>query len=99
MLNLKHNNTEIARLLERHKSTITRELAKGYNHVGVYPADYAELISAERRRRSYNTPKLTKLSGLGNHVIDRIKAGWDPSQIAGRLKVTGTVPRVCGWGF
>lgn len=95
LLNLKHSNTQVARLLGRHKSTITREIQKGTNHLGNYTAEYAELVSAERRRRSYNSPKLTKHSELGDYVVDRIKAGWDPSQIAGRLKVTQTIPRVC----
>lgn len=95
LLNLKHSNTQIARLLGRHKSTITREIQKGINHVGVYSADYAESVGKERRSRSYNTPKLTKYSHLGGYVIDRIKAGWDPSQIAGRMRATRANPRVC----
>lgn len=95
LLTLQHNNSQIARLLGRHKSTIGRELKKGMNHVGAYSADYAERVSMERQRRSYNTPKLTKYSHLGDYVVDHIKAGWDPSQIAGRLQVTGASPRVC----
>ncbi|MFZ2544357.1 MAG: IS30 family transposase, partial [Candidatus Saccharimonadales bacterium] len=95
LLTLQHSNTQIARLLGRHKSTITREIQKGTNHVGRYTAEYAELVGAKRQRRSYNTPKLTKHSNLGDYVIDHIKAGWDPSQIAGRLKATGANPRIC----
>lgn len=49
----------------------------------------------ERQHHSYNTPKLTKYGNLGDYVIDRIKSGWDPSQVAGRLKATNTHPRVC----
>ena len=45
LLTLKHSSTEIGRLLGRHKSTITRELQKGTNHVGAYSAEYAELVS------------------------------------------------------
>lgn len=95
LLTLKHSNTQIARLLGRHKSTIGRELRKGMNHTGTYTAEYAELVSDERQRRSFNTPKLTKFGNLGDYVIDRIKAGWDPSQIAGRLKAMEIHPRVC----
>lgn len=95
LLTLKHSSTEIGRLLGRHKSTITRELQKGTNHVGAYSAEYAELVSVERQHHSYNTPKLTKYGNLGDYVIDRIKSGWDPSQVAGRLKATNTHPRVC----
>lgn len=95
LLNLQYTKTDIATKLGRHKSTITREIQKGTNHLGVYSAEYAEIVSLQRTRHSYNIPKLTKHPELGNYVIDRIKAGWDPSQIAGRLRATDTFPRVC----
>lgn len=95
LLRLKHSNASIARKLGRHKSSIGREIQKGTNHVGVYSADYAQLASTKRRGRCHNTPKLTKYPALGNHVIDKIKAGWDPTQIAGRLRATAASPRVC----
>lgn len=95
LLTLKHSNTEIARLLGRHKSSIGREVEKGTTRTGAYSAEYAQVVYEQRRSRCYNQPKLTKYSALADHVIDRIKAGWEPHQIAGRLRATGTIPRVC----
>lgn len=95
LLELKYSKIKIARLLGRHKSTITREIQKCTSNNSTYVADYAEIVSHDRHSHSYNQPKLTKHSDLGNYVIDRIKAGWDPAQIAGRLKLTGAYPRVC----
>ncbi len=95
LLQLQHSNATIARKLGRHKSTIGREIAKGTNHVGTYTAEYAQLAHQERRVHTYNTPKLTRYPELGIYVTDRIKAGWDPSQIAGRLKAMRASPRVC----
>lgn len=95
LLTLQYSDLAIARKLGRDKSTIWRERQRGTNHTGIYSAEFAQAAYEQRRRRCYNPPKLTKYSELGEYVVDRIKTGWEPHQIAGRLKATNATPRVC----
>ncbi|MBP1807634.1 IS30 family transposase [Rubellimicrobium aerolatum] len=81
---------EIARRLGRHRSTIYRELKRNWWHdaevpqaKGYWPVTAQQL--ADGRRRS--SCKLARHPDLRAAVIDRLKDGWSPEQIAGRLKV------------
>lgn len=81
---------EIARRLGRHRSTIYRELRRNWWHdaevpqaKGYWPVTAQQL--ADGRRRSWS--KLARHSDLRMAVIERLKDGWSPEQIAGRLKV------------
>lgn len=94
LLQLKHSNAYIARKLGKHKSTIGREIAKNSNRFGDYISDYAQIKYKAHRLNSYNTPKLTKYPELCDYIRQKIVTGWDPSQISGRLKETGVLPRV-----
>ena len=90
--------TEMARVLGRHRSTIFRELQR--NHfadrsmpkVVGYFAMAAQLQTADRRARQR---KLVRHAGLRDCVVERIKNGWTPEQIAGRMRLEGSKPRVC----
>lgn len=94
----KFNQSEIARTLRRDRSTICRELrrnfwrdrevpiAEGYWHVTVQQM-------AEGRRRRYR--KLLRDPHLCAAVIDRLKDGWSPEQISGRLRlISGSSARL-----
>lgn len=86
----KISQAEIARTLCRDRSTISRELrrnfwrdeqfkiAEGYWHVT------AHAMSVDRRRK-YR--KLVRHPDLCAAVIDRLKDGWSPEQISGRLRL------------
>jgi IS30 family transposase len=52
----------------------------------------AQRKAAERRRRQR---KLIRMPGLLAAVVDRLKAGWSPEQIAGRLRLEGGAAYVC----
>ena len=79
---------EIAARLGRHPSTIYRELGRdrfrdgdrGFR--GYFPLNAQDLARRRRQRRR----KLAMNDGLRAHVTERLKAGWSPQQIAGRLK-------------
>ena len=88
---------EMARVLKRCRSTIFRELRR--NHFsdesmpkcdGYYGAA-AHLMQANRRARDR---KLIKYPELCKRVIERIKDGWTPEQIAGRSQFEGQATRV-----
>jgi transposase, IS30 family len=79
---------EIAARLGRHPSTIYRELGRNRfrdgdrGSCGYFPLNAQDLARRRRQRRR----KLAADEGLRAHVTERLKAGWSPQQIAGRLK-------------
>ena len=79
---------EIAARLGRHPSTIHRELGRDRfrdgdrGFCGYFPLNAQDLARRRRRRRR----KLTADDALREHVVGRLRDGWSPQQIAGRLK-------------
>jgi IS30 family transposase len=88
--------TVIAVQLGRHKSTIHRELRRNRTDDGPWLRGYfamaADQISAMRRRRS---AKLHRDPALAAHVVARLKDGWSPEQIAGRLALDRAATAIC----
>jgi len=52
---------------------------------GYYPVTAQDMARARRARLA----KLARRNGLWTHVLDRLRAGWSPQQIAGRLRLAG----------
>jgi len=89
---------EMARVLNRHRSTIFRELRR--NHffdaempkvVGYFGVT-ANMMTCERRTKQR---KLYRYPALCETIIERVKHGWTPEQIANRMIFENVVPRVC----
>ena len=85
--------SEIARRLGRHRSTIHREVGRNYYYLNFrdrwgqeYSGYYAVAANARASRRRVATTKLSRRPTLREHVLDRLRDGWSPQQIAGRLK-------------
>lgn len=78
------NQSEIAQLLGVHKSTISRELKRNKEPRLGYIVYLAQNL-AEQRRAHYQ-PKIESHPSLLRHVIDKLKLGWSPQQIAGRSR-------------
>ncbi len=78
---------EIGRKLGRSHSTILRELKR--NACPVHDQDYlahrADAI-AEKRKREAGRRERLKSRRIRNYVRRKLKLGWSPGQIAGRLK-------------
>jgi len=75
---------EIATLMNRSESTISRELNRNSLPKGGYKPGSADRIALSRRRRF---SKIERSSLLEQQVRDRLAMGWSPEQIAGRLKL------------
>jgi len=86
------NVTEIARRINRHRSTVYREIKRNFYKDdelpelnGYYGMSAQRSAAARRARRR----KLVRIPELREAVIDRLQTGWSPEQIAGRLKFEG----------
>jgi len=78
----------IARTLERHVSTISREISRNSLATKLWPGGYSPARAqklAERRRQWDGRFKLARQPDLRGLVRDRLAMGHSPEQIAGRL--------------
>ena len=73
---------QIAAAVDRAPSTIARELKRNSGRqVGYRPA-YAD---EQARARRWSGSRLERQADLRDKILDRLKRGWSPEQIAGRL--------------
>lgn len=77
---------EIAKLLKVDKSTISREIKKRGAILSGYCASYSQKDYEAEKRKS-GVRRIIETKPVGGFVIDRIKAGWSPETIEGRLKL------------
>jgi IS30 family transposase len=75
---------EIARRLERSVSSISDEIKRNTKD-GVYTAISAQYLSVTRAS-SGRSKDSRKASWIYNHIENKLREGWTPEQIAGRLK-------------
>ena len=76
---------EIAHILGVNRSTISREVKQRGGILRGYAADYAQK-QYKRQKKNCGVKRKIETHSIGSFVIDRIKAGWSPEQITGRLK-------------
>src|ERR671916_3204739 len=76
---------EMARRLGRSPSSISEELKR--NKVdGVYGSIKAHQAAEARKRHSHQKYLLRHCQTLRDFVLEKLKLGWSPQQISGRLK-------------
>ena len=93
LVSAKKSKAEMARLMNRHRSTIYRELDRNCDPLGYHP-DRADWLAKRRRRRCHRPQKLRDLD-LRLYVNDRLRQAWSPDQIAGRMRLE--FPRQPKW--
>ncbi|MEK7663992.1 MAG: helix-turn-helix domain-containing protein [Patescibacteria group bacterium] len=80
-----HKQKDIARLLHKDPSTISRELKRNKTENGKYLARGAKLKTKARRvKANARFKKIEHDEKLKRHVIKKLKTYWSPEQIAGR---------------
>lgn len=73
---------QIAAIMDRPPSTISREIVRNRNAKGEYLPVYADEKAWARR---WTGPKLARHPDLRAYVLDRLAMGWSPQGIAGRM--------------
>jgi IS30 family transposase len=73
---------QIAAAMDRQPSTIAREIKRNISRQSGYLPVYAEKQSRARR---WSGSKLERNKVLRETVLSRLKQGWSPEQVAGRL--------------
>ena len=81
-----HDKSEIARLMERHKSTISREMTRNRGARGYRPKQ-AHALSQARICAAQNSPRVA--AETWSIVDAKLAETWSPEQISGHLKVNG----------
>lgn len=88
-----YSQSEIAKKLGRHKSTISRELSLNSSKIAYLP-DSAMEMSVKRRQHNKLT-KLDKNPDLKAHIILKLKEDrWPPEAISARLKNDPKMPNI-----
>lgn len=78
---------QIAHLIGRDKSTISRELKRNkHKKFEVYLPDTAERKSFKRNQWNRKERYLDKSPVLREYVLFKLKLGWSPEQIEGRIR-------------
>ena len=85
LINSRHDQTQIAKLLVRHKSTISRELKRNTGSRGYRPKQACQ-FSVERALNSRNAP--TFELWVREEACSLVRMQWSPEQIAARLPIS-----------
>ena len=80
------SNIAIAGKLGRDKTTIGRELTRNRFKSGVYEPLHAQALADKRKGFAWNAKQPLKNKKVFAYVIDYLRQGWSPEQIAGRLR-------------
>ena len=86
-----HSIQQIAAALDRSPSSISRELKRNRGVQVGYKPTYAQEQAAARR---WKGSRLERNAELRDLVLDRLKGGWSPEQIAGWLARSKAVTRI-----
>lgn len=85
--------SKIAQKLLRHRSCVYREIKR--NQVeGYYVGSVADDLASKRYRKSRHN-KIRDNAELSHYILNHLKEGWSPEQIAGRLKLENNGYYVC----
>jgi len=85
---------EISRRLKRNPSTICRELKRNSFKGKCYVAIHAQGISDQRKSKTNKTHP-QKAPWVYSYVLKKLREGWSPEQISGRLRLKKGKTVIC----
>ncbi|WP_052234795.1 IS30 family transposase, partial [Parachlamydia acanthamoebae] len=85
--------SQIAKILGRHRSTLYRELARN-SYTKKYLPDTAQKKYTMRRDRKKKS-KIKSCNKLFHYIAQKLKSGWSPEQISGRMRLENKEYYVC----
>src|SRR5713226_3930128 len=85
---------ECARRLGRNIRSVQRELIRNKTRVEVgandwqliYEPIHAQHVAMQRKQHAFLAKEPLKNKQIYGYVLDKLRSGWSPEQIAGRLK-------------
>jgi len=88
------SNYDCAKRLDRHVSTIGRELTRNRTRVSlgkrdwkiIYEPLHAQSVADKRKQKAWEAKEPLKNRDIYTYVLDNLRQGRSPEQIAGRLK-------------
>jgi len=86
-----YENADIADMLDRHVSTIRREVNRNTGKKGYRPQQ-AQVFADNRHEMKPKPIKMTE--DMKQHIAEQLALQWSPEQIQGRLRSKG-LPSVC----
>ena len=97
LLNKGYSIRDIAYALRRNPSSVSREIKKNSVN-GQYEPDKANHKAYKRRKYSkYQGMKIRENKWLEEYLEEKMRIGWSPEQIAGRLKLENANKSVIGF--
>lgn len=84
---LRHNLTDIAKIMGRDKSTLSREVSRCRLGYGGYRALTAQGLVNLRKSVAKRPKKIENNSELLEYIHCHLRLSWSPEQIANRLKI------------
>lgn len=82
-----YSNGEIAKTLERSVSTIGREIKRNSFKENIYEPLHANTMCLTKRKLAWEAKHPLKNKWVYAYVLDKLRCGWSPEQISGRLKL------------
>lgn len=97
LLRVGHNQSEIARLLGKHRSSISRELKRNSanNTIGYHAQIAKQKTKGRRIAANQRFRKIENNTKLRKYIIRKLRKYWSPEQIAGRLKEKQRYTIIC----
>lgn len=87
LLTAGHSHQEIAQQLEKHQSSISREIQRNRRSDRTYRPGYAQKKTKQRRLGAHQRfRKLGVDQSVTDYIVEKIELYWSPEQIVGRMK-------------
>lgn len=86
LLSQGHRLTDIAKLLCKDRSTISREISRQGMDKSTYRAHRAHWHARQQKRKQGRKRKIDQNTELKQFIFDKLKLRWSPDQIARELK-------------